>query len=114
MKRYGVIIAGLLLFCSCFSRSSMMTQETFSSIQVGTSIQVVVQENGEPYAVDQKNGLQEYKYVERITNGNQLIYENHFVLLVQDGVVVGKTSTREQVPAFGLIYQDDPNHNQYP
>jgi hypothetical protein len=104
----------LLLLCGCFSKSAMMTQETFSSVQVGEPICTIVQENGEPYTIDEKNGMQEYKYVERITNGNRLIYENHFVIYVKDGVVVGKTSTREQVPAFGLIYQDDPNHNQYP
>lgn len=114
MKKYGIFLGSFLLLCGCFCRSAMMTQETFSNVQVGTNIQTIVKENGEPYAIDEKNGMEEYKYVERMTSGNRLIYENHFVLYVKDGVVVGKTSTREQVPAYGLIYQDDPNHNQYP
>ncbi len=114
MKVKKIVLGLCLVLGSCFSKSSMMTQETFDNVQVGTPIQTIVKENGEPYSVENKNGMQEYRYVERVTNGNYLIYENHFVLYVKGGMVVAKTVTQEQVPAYDLIYQDDPNHNQYP
>ncbi len=91
-----------------------MTQETFATVQVGAPIQNVISENGEPYSIRNKNGMEEYTYVERVANGNELIYENHFILFVQDGVVVGKSTTQERRPPYDVIYQGDPNHYQYP
>lgn len=114
MKSKKWLMAICLIASGCFARSSMMTQETFDSVQVGVPINSVVQEHGDPYAIETKNGMEEYKYIERVTNGNQLIYETHFVLYVKGGVVVAKSSSQEKVPSYDLIYQDDPNHNQYP
>ena len=91
-----------------------MTQETFAIVQVGAPIQNVIKESGEPYSIRNKNGMEEYTYVERVSNGNALIYENHFILYVQDGVVVGKSTTQERRPPYDVIYQGDPNHPQYP
>jgi hypothetical protein len=92
----------------------MMTLTSYDEIRVGEPIATVVEKNGDPYAVDTKNGSTEYKYVEKVTSGNRLIYENHYTIYVKDGSVVGKTSVQERRPAYDLIYQDDPNHNQYP
>ncbi len=114
MSKNWIVLSVCFIFCGCSSRSAMMTQDSFSSVQVGTSIQTIVQERGEPYSIRDKNGMEEYTYIERVTNGNQLIYENHFILFVKDGLVVGKTTTQEKRPAFELIYQDDPNHSKYP
>lgn len=108
------MMAVCLIASGCFAKSAMMTQQTFDSVQVGTPINAVVQEHGEPCAIETKNGMEEYQYVERVTNGNRLMYENHFVLYVKGGVVVAKSSSQETVPAYDLMYQDDPNHNQYP
>lgn len=108
------MLIGCMLLCSCYGQRAMMTQNSFAEVQVGSSIATVVKTNGEPYSVRTKNGVEEYTYVERVTNGNRLIYENHYTLYVQDGVVVGKTTSQETTPPFDLIYQDDPNHNQYP
>ncbi len=113
VKKYGICL-GVFLLCGCFARSSMMTMESYDQVRVGSPITTVVENNGEPYSVDTKHGSTEYKYVEKITSGNQLIYENHYTIFVKDGNVVGKTSVQERRPAYDLIYQDDPNHNQYP
>ena len=91
-----------------------MTQETYSEIYVGMSAKRLLKENGQPYSIRDKNGMEEYTYIERVTNGNRLVYENHFVLYVQDGVVVGKSTTQERRPSFDVIYQEDPNYPQYP
>jgi hypothetical protein len=114
MKKTLIIASVFLLFCGCFARHSMMTRDSYDEVQVGTPISEVVKKSGEPYAVHHKNGMDEYEYIERVTTGNQLIYENHYTLYVKDGSVVGKSVTQEKVPAFDLIYQDDPNHNTYP
>jgi len=110
-KKYGIYL-GLFLIWGCSSR--MMTMTSYGQIQVGEPIATVVEKNGDPYAVDTKNGSTEYKYVEKVTSGNRLIYENHYTIYVKDGNVVGKTSVQQRRPAYDLIYQDDPNHNTYP
>ena len=114
MRVKKVLLVTCLVLSGCFSKSAMMSQQTFSDVQVGTPIETIVHENGEPYSIENKNGMEEYRYVERVTNGNRLVYENHFVLFVKGGIVVAKTVTQEKLPAFDLMYQDDPNHHQYP
>ena len=115
MSKLSLYALALLVFLtSCSSSSHMMTMQSYDNIQVGTPIDIVVQDNGNPSSVSSDYGTSEYKYVEKITNGNRLIYENHYILFVQDGKVTGKMAKQERRPAFDLIYQDDPNHNQYP
>ncbi len=101
----------LVLLASCFTRSAMMTQETFGTITLGTPISEVIAEVGDPYAIHSKGGgIQEYEYVERVGSENSLIYENHYFLKVSQGQVVSKRMTREKLPAYDLIYQEDPNY----
>lgn len=114
MKGNKFLLAACLVLGSCFSKSTMMSQQTFDDVQIGTRVDAIVKENGEPYSIETKNGMEEYRYVERVTDGNTLVYENHFVLFVKGGVVVAKTVSQERLPAFDLMYQDDPNHHQYP
>ena|SRR3990167_3998234 len=114
MNRKFVLGIFCLVLSGCFARSSIMTQESFSSVQVGCPIETVVSSMGEPYSINTKNGMEEYVYIEKVTTGNRLIYENHYILFVQNGVVIAKTTKQEMPPAFDLIYQDDLNHNQYP
>jgi len=113
-KSYLYPLVFVASLTSCFSASHMMTMETYDNIHVGTPIDLVVQDNGQPFSVSSSRGISEYKYVEKVTSGNRLIYENHYTLFVQDGKVTRKLATQERRPAFDLIYQDDPNHNQYP
>ena len=112
VKKYGIYLPMLFLVWGCSSR--MMTMESYDQIRVGEPIATIIEKNGDPYLVDTKDGSTEYKYVEKVTTGNRLIYENHYTIYVKDGNVVGKTSVQERRPAYDLIYQDDPNHNQYP
>jgi hypothetical protein len=107
----------LVLLCflaSCFSRTSAMTSETYSSIQLGTSIDSLYSEIGHPYAIhDKPNGVQEYEYIERIRNTRSLVSENHYFLIVENGKVVGKRMSQEKQRAYNLIYEDDPNWDSY-
>ncbi len=108
-------IAVLGLTAGCFSRSTVMTRETFGDLLMGTPVATLEAEAGSPYSILNKgNGVQEYEYIERIDLGNALVAENHYYIVVKEGKVVGKHMCREKMPAYDLIYQEDPNHDYYP
>ena len=88
-----------------------MTYESYDKIQTGTSIAQVQSDIGKPYAIHNKKGnIVEYEYIERIDTGNNLVAENHYFLIVENGQVVGKYMKQEKSPAYDLIYQDEPNY----
>jgi hypothetical protein len=104
----------LLLLTGCFSRSSAMTSDSYSMIQLGSPATDLASTVGEPYAIHNKgNGVKEYEYIERIRNQRTLISENHYFITVQDGKVVSKRMTREKQRDYDLIYDDDPNWDSY-
>lgn len=106
-----LIFVGMLSLSSCFSNSSLMTYSRYDQVETGASIEEVESRMGKPYAVHQKkDGSSEYEYVERINAGDDLVAENHYFLIVQDGKVMGKYMTRERAPAYDLIYQEQPNY----
>src|SRR5689334_15452139 len=85
-----MLFIAVLCLTGCFSRSAAMTSESYSMVQVGASVDSLSAEVGKPYAIHIKEGgIKEYEYVERIRNGRNLVVENHYFLLVQDGKVVG-------------------------
>jgi hypothetical protein len=100
-----------LLLAGCFSRSSMMTYAGYDGVDTGMPIEEVKERMGEPYKVHTtKGGVTEYEYVERMNAGDNLMGENHYFLIVEEGKVVGKYMTRERMPPYDLIYQDQPNY----
>ncbi len=110
------LIPLVLLFCSaCFSRPSLMTYSDYDKVEMGSSITKIETEIGKPYAVHtKKDGSQEYEYIERIDSGNNIVAENHYFLIIQDGKVIGKYMSREKPPAYDLIYQEEPNYPNNP
>jgi len=110
-----LLLIALFSLASCFSRPALMTYSDYDRIELGTPIARLQSEIGKPYAIHtKKGGAEEYEYIERIDSGNNLIAENHYFLLVQDGKVVGKYMSRERPPAYDLIYQEEPNYPGYP
>jgi hypothetical protein len=92
-----------------------MTYYDYDKVEIGTPIATLRSEIGKPYAIHAKEGgMEEYEYIERIDTGNNLVSENHYFLIVQDGTVVGKYMNREGPPAYDLIYQEEPNYPSYP
>ena len=88
-----------------------MTYDTYDKVQMGTSIAQLESDIGKPYAIHTKEGnIVEYEYIERIDTGNNLVAENHYFLIVENGKVVGKYMNRERPPAYDLIYQEEPNY----
>jgi hypothetical protein len=110
-----LLLMVLFLFASCFSRPALMTYSDYDKVEIGMPITKLQSEIGKPYAIHAKEGgTEEYEYIERIDSGNNLIAENHYFLIVEDGKVVGKYMSREQPPAYDLIYQEEPNYPSYP
>ncbi len=114
MKTLLTLIA-LFALSSCFSRSAIMTRMEFDNIQMGDKIEDIESVAGTPYNICSKgDNTFEYEYVERIEfTGKTDIYENHYILIVSDGVVTGKRYSTSKSPAYNLIYQDDPNATSY-
>lgn len=113
MKKFLFLF--LLPLASCFSHPAYMTYETYDNVKMGTSIADVQSDLGKPYAIHKKEGgIVEYEYIERIDTGNNLVAENHYFLIVEDGKVTGKYVKREQPPAYDLIYQEQPNYQNDP
>lgn len=103
-------IIPFLFLLSCFHRSAVMTRQDFNTVEMGEPISTLEQRVGAPYTIrNLKNGGQEYEYIERITMGDEVIEENHYFIIVENGKIIGKRTTLQTPPAYDLIYEDDPN-----
>lgn len=117
MKYLSVLLIIFLTGCFC-GRCSMNTV-TFDDIMIGMSVDEVEELVGPPYSIcSQGSCRQEYEYIERITPGVEvgnwnIISINHYYLIVCNGHVIGKRISKQSPPAYDLIYQDDPNANNY-
>lgn len=115
MRSLLLLIIALFSLTACFSRPALMTYTDYDKVELGTSIAKLQSDIGKPYAIHSKEGgSEEYEYIERIDTGNNIVAENHYFLIVQDGKVVGKYMNRERPPAYDLIYQEEPNYPGYP
>ena len=114
LKNLIPLLAMLVFLSGCFSRPALMTWSDYDNVRVGTPVSELQAGIGRPYAIHHKEpGIDEYEYVERINVGNNLIAENHYFLIVQNGKVIGKYMSRERPPAYDLIYQEEPNYPGY-
>lgn len=87
-----------------------MTYESFEDIQVGTPIKSVQKNSGRPYSIHVKGPeKEEYEYIEKIDISSGITYENHYYLMVVDGVVISKRAERARPPSYDFLYSDDPN-----
>lgn len=103
-----ILISSLVALSACGSK--MMTRDDYYTIAVGTSAQEVIEKYGEPYSItNRQDGSQEYRYIEKISAQNAVAQQNNYILIVKNGQVVSKKTTRENPPAYDLIYDDDPN-----
>jgi hypothetical protein len=105
-------LLALCLLSACFSRTSMMTNNEFADITLGTPIEEVTKKVGQPYAIySLGNGVEEYEYIERISIEGNLLLDYHYYLTVQNHQVTGKRYSRERPnPAMKVIEEEDPNN----
>lgn len=100
-----------LIFLAACTSHRIVTYSDYAQVKTDEPIASIEEKWGPPYAVrDRKDGSQEYEYIERIEVGNGIVSDNHYILVVRDGKVIGKYLKREQSPAYDLIYQEQPNY----
>lgn len=101
----------LLLSLPLFS----MTRYQYNDLLLGTPMTRVASCYGEPYDVrDCGDGTYEYEYIERFDMGNELVYENHYILTVVNGQIVAKRLRQETRPPYDQMYRQDPYFPSYP
>lgn len=104
------MITSAVLAVSTVLGSPVMTHPGFNDIELGTPIDHVIRNYGEPYSIKtNKNGSKDYLYLERIPVGEQIVEENRYILVVKNGQVVSKRFNQEHPPAYDEINDDDPN-----
>jgi hypothetical protein len=92
----------------------MMTQEGYSSISPGSSVETLLQEYGEPYAIVSMGGdVYQYEYIERWLLGKEVVVQRRYYFTVRDGVITDKKMTSSRPPAYEAIYSDTPIPNYY-
>lgn len=108
MQTIKYFLPVFLILCS-------FTRLDYNAITLGTPAAQVVQRYGEPYSVKElRGGLLEYRYIEKISMNRELVYENHYVLTVEDGKIVSKRFREEMRQPFDQMYRPDPNYPHYP
>lgn len=87
-----------------------MTRSRYNNIELGTSFATVEKSAGDPYAVHQlPSGALEYEYIERFDTDRWYALENHYFVIVEGGVVVGKRWIEQDVPPTSPEYIGVPN-----
>lgn len=109
-KIFLVSLAFSLAVTTGCGGSAVMTRPGFDQIEVGTPVETVVKEHGEPYSIkNTRDGNQEYRYIERVPVGDVTAEQNTYILVIKNGQVVSKRYNQELPPAYDEIYDDDPN-----
>lgn len=104
------IFVALCAVTAVCSAAPVMTRGDFNAIELGTPADTVIQNYGEPYSIkSRKDGSQEYRYIEKLSVGDEIVEENNYYLLIKNGKVVSKRYNQELPPAYDEIYDDDPN-----
>lgn len=108
-----IALLTVLLF-ACNASSTAVTRADFDGVVLLTPIDEVTACLGEPYSIRCCDSGEEYEYIERVSQNNILVYENHYYFRVVNGQVVSKRFKQERDPPYDLIYQADPNYPAYP
>jgi hypothetical protein len=99
MKRIPFVL--IFALTACASGSSIMTNQAFFDIPIGTSQKEVVASAGEPYAIHKKeDGSTEFEYIERVKIGGRNAQTRRYYLVIKDGKVVSKRVEQSSPPPY--------------
>ena len=99
LKKALLALCTLLALASCSLSGRAMTAPDFDRIQKGAPISEVIAEAGEPFNISSpQEGMQQYRYIERIETGPGTISQNTYILTVVNGRVVDKQRTTDARP----------------
>jgi len=86
-----IFLSALIILSACTAGSRMMTSTTFYEVPVGTSKQELVAQAGTPYSVNKNSeGVEEFKYIERLKIGGRNVQETHYIFTLKEGKVSSK------------------------
>ncbi len=103
-KIYACILFSFCFLAACGLNGNIVTMDSFSCIDLCTSIEQVKVSLGEPFAVvEMENGFVEYEYIERIKIGARDAEERHYFILMKDGYVVSKRIKQSSVSPIGPL-----------
>ena len=95
------LLSLLFALSSCASGGSIMTNQAFFDIPIGTQENDVVATAGKPYAIHTKgDGSVEYEYIERFKLGARDSEERHYYILIKDGKVISKRVEQSSPPPY--------------
>jgi len=101
-------VKALIFFClflaSCGHR--VMTNDCFYSVSTGTSKDELVKLAGKPYSIHRKCDCLEYEYIEKITNGNRVIQENHYFFVIKNDRVISRRVENVNPPPYRINSYD--------
>jgi hypothetical protein len=99
-----------IVFLAACSHGAVMTRSDYENVTLGTPVSEIIQEYGDPVSIkENSDGSKDYRYVERIMMGEQTIQQNNYTLVMKNGQVVSKHSSRKTPNAYDEIYEEDPN-----
>ncbi|CAM0117877.1 hypothetical protein [Rhabdochlamydiaceae symbiont of Dictyostelium giganteum] len=108
LKKKGIYFL-FLLTLSCTS-TLLMTRPEFDQITLGARVETVISAYGPPYSIhSHSEGIEEYKYIERVLGSNEVVEENRYTLVVKNGVVISKRYNQEFPSPYHEFSDDDPN-----
>lgn len=96
-----------------WQRHEVMTIEQYSNIAIGTPIKTIVKTYGPPLTITSSNGRQVYEYVERLSMDGQVVQSRRYFFTVnEEGRIVKKQMTYNNIAPYQQIFQDDFNRTK--
>ena len=110
--KFIYLILPLFFLLSCNTESTRMTRNDYADVAVGMSVKELESQYGKPYSVYSKGDQTEtYEYIERITNGQDVIEQRRYYIIIEGGKVIAKYMKLGNPPPFEQIYSQDPYPN---
>jgi hypothetical protein len=96
-----------------WQRHEVMTIDQYSSIAIGTPIKTITKTYGPPLSITSNKGRQVYEYVERFSMEGQVVQSRRYFFTVnEDGRIVKKQMTYNNIAPYQQIFQDDFNRTK--
>ena len=99
---WSVICALFLIGCGL--SGNVVTMDSFSNVDLCTTVDQVKACLGDPYAINEiGDGCLEYEYIERIPIGARNLEERHYYIVIKDVYVVSKRIKQSSITPLGPL-----------
>ena len=98
MKFLSYLFLCIMAF-GCMRGHQIMTYDRFDDLPIGMHVQDLQKKAGKPYSIKNLgNNEQEFEYLERLTMGDRVVEERHYLFIIRNGKVVSKHVTSDSRP----------------